>query len=460
MQHQSQSKPATASKVSATVAPAGMLQRKCACGNHTMAGGECSECSKNKRLGLRTKLTVNEPGDIYEQEADRIADQVMATPTHPAVNRAPPRIQRFSGQSNGQMDAAPASVDRVLASSGRPLEPALQQDMEQRFGHDFSRVRVHSSGAAEQSAREVNAHAYTVGHNVVFGASRFMPETHEGRRLIAHELTHVVQSGRSLQRQPASNACPNTVTTNRTLTSNCSGGIVVGADNITLDCSGHTLTGSGRGTPIALVSRTGVTVRNCKMDNFNEGVTLRNSNKNIFISNTVNNNIRDGFDLNTSHENTFFGNTITSNHINGIELDDSNENNIVLNDVQNNGQNNGDNISLDRSNGNKFVSNNVLRSNQAGFHLDQDSNQNTFIFNAANNNQRDGFRIDDHSDQNTFISNAANNNQRDGFRIVNSDDNIFILNTANTNGSDDIDLRSGANNKCINNNFTHPNCPP
>ena len=117
----------------------------------------------------------------------------MATPAHPAVSGAPPRIQRFSGQSNGQMDAAPASVDQALASPGRPLEPALRQDMEQRFGHDFSRVRVHSGAAAEQSARDVNAHAYTVGHNIVFGAGRFAPGTHEGRRLIAHELTHVVQ---------------------------------------------------------------------------------------------------------------------------------------------------------------------------------------------------------------------------------------------------------------------------
>ena len=132
----------------------GILQRKCACGGAAGMSGECEECSKKKRLGLQTKLKVNEPGDIYEQEADRIADQVMATPAHPAVSGAPPRIQRFSGQSNGQMDAAPASVDQALASPGRPLEPALRQDMEQRFGHDFSRVRVHSGAAAEQSARD------------------------------------------------------------------------------------------------------------------------------------------------------------------------------------------------------------------------------------------------------------------------------------------------------------------
>jgi hypothetical protein len=129
-----------------------------------------------------------------EQEADRVAEHVMPAPAYTAVSDAPRRIQRFSGQSNGQTDAAPTSVHQALASPGRPLEPALRQDMEQHFGHDFSRVRVHSDAAAEQSARDVNADAYTLGHNIVFGAGVFTPGTHEGRRrLIAHELTHVVQ---------------------------------------------------------------------------------------------------------------------------------------------------------------------------------------------------------------------------------------------------------------------------
>src|SRR5262245_3150438 len=105
----------------------GILQRKCAsCGIHTIAGSECTECTKNNQFVLQTKLNINEPGDIYEQEADRIADQVMASPAYPTVRSAPPRIQRFSGQSNGRMDAVPASVDQVLASPGRPLEPALR----------------------------------------------------------------------------------------------------------------------------------------------------------------------------------------------------------------------------------------------------------------------------------------------------------------------------------------------
>src|SRR6476660_8343799 len=171
-----------------------LLRRKCACGaGSTGPTDACAECSRKKMVGLQTKLRINEPGDIYEHEADRVAEQVLAKPARPHVSGAAPRIQRFSGQSSGQTGAAPASVDRALASPGRPLEPTLRQDMESRFGHDFSTVRVHSGAAADQSARDVDAHAYTVGHNIAFGAGRYAPATHEGRRLIAHELAHVVQ---------------------------------------------------------------------------------------------------------------------------------------------------------------------------------------------------------------------------------------------------------------------------
>jgi hypothetical protein len=171
-----------------------VLQRKCACGvGASGLTGECAECSRKKMVGLQTKLRVNEPADAYEQEADRVAEQVLAQPAHPDVSSAAPRIQRYAGQSSGQMAAAPASVDRALASPGRPLEAALRQDMEQRFGQDFSKVRVHSGAAAGQSAQDVNAQAYTVGQDIVFGAGRFAPTAREGRRLIAHELAHVVQ---------------------------------------------------------------------------------------------------------------------------------------------------------------------------------------------------------------------------------------------------------------------------
>jgi Domain of unknown function (DUF4157) len=172
----------------------GILQRKCeSCGQHTISGGECSDCNKNKS-GLQRKLMIGASNDPLELEADRVADQVMSASPNSVVNSAPPRIQRFTGQADM---VAPASVDSVLSSHGSPLEPGLQQDMGQRFGHDFSRVRVHTDAAAARSARDANANAYTVGHSIVFGKSGFAPRTKEGQRLIAHELTHVIQQSKS-----------------------------------------------------------------------------------------------------------------------------------------------------------------------------------------------------------------------------------------------------------------------
>jgi hypothetical protein len=167
-----------------------LLQRKCACGNGTAAGRECQECLKKK---LQRKLIIGAVDDPLELEADRVAEQVTATSADFAISGAPPRVQRVVGSPAGQVGMAPASVDRVLAGTGMPLESRHRLDMERRFGYDFSQVRVHSGAAADQSAQDVNAHAYTVGHNIVFRAGLFAPGTHEGRRLIAHELVHVVQ---------------------------------------------------------------------------------------------------------------------------------------------------------------------------------------------------------------------------------------------------------------------------
>ena len=148
---------------------------------------------KLEELPLQKKLNIGASNNPLEHDADRVADQVMSMQPSAILNKAPVRIQRYSGQPNQDEGAAPASVDHVLSSAGRPLEPTLRNDMEQRFGHDFSHVRVHTGGTADQSAREVNANAYTVGNNVVFGAGQFAPQTQSGKRLLAHELTHVVQ---------------------------------------------------------------------------------------------------------------------------------------------------------------------------------------------------------------------------------------------------------------------------
>ena len=169
-----------------------LLQRKCACGSSNLGvGNECSECQGTR---LQRKLAIGSTSDPLEAEADRVAAQVMARPTLPAgVSHAPLRIQRFSQTGGGSGEVAPPSVERVLASPGRPLEPALRTDMEQRFGRDFSSVRVHTGAAADASARELTARAYTVGPDIVFASGRYLPNIRSGKQLLAHELTHVVQ---------------------------------------------------------------------------------------------------------------------------------------------------------------------------------------------------------------------------------------------------------------------------
>src|SRR5262245_20268404 len=88
-----------------------------------------------------------------------------------------------------------ALVHEVLQSPGAPLQANTRSFMAQRFGHDFSRVRVHRDAKAAESARSVRSFAYTVGSNIVFGEGRYAPDTRKGKSLLAHELTHVVQQG-------------------------------------------------------------------------------------------------------------------------------------------------------------------------------------------------------------------------------------------------------------------------
>jgi hypothetical protein len=104
----------------------------------------------------------------------------------------PPAVQRFAADGGGPV-AAPPIVESVLASPGRGLEPRERDFFEPRFGRDFCRVRVHADAAAAESAAAVGAHAYAVGSHVAFGAGRYRPESADGRRLLAHELAHVVQ---------------------------------------------------------------------------------------------------------------------------------------------------------------------------------------------------------------------------------------------------------------------------
>jgi Domain of unknown function (DUF4157) len=149
-----------------------------------------------------------------EKEADRAAEQALALPAIPSTAYSKPLVLSRVAPSEDKSHALPPSVTCALAEGGSPLEPKLRGEMEHRFGHDFSKVRIHAGLSASRSADAMDAHAYTVGHDIAFGAGKFAPQAQEGRQLIAHELAHVIQqtnrahgtSGARLQRKPRSDA--------------------------------------------------------------------------------------------------------------------------------------------------------------------------------------------------------------------------------------------------------------
>lgn len=163
------------------------------------SGGPAIAVNTMRAPRVQAKLRIGAANDACERQADRVADRVMRMP-EPNVQRKcagceeeESRVRRKeSGAATGAA-TAPQSVHEAIASSGRPLDPSIRSYMEPRFGHDFGDVRIHTGSRAAESARSVNAFAYTVGRDVVFGDGAYRPETESGRRLIAHELTHVVQ---------------------------------------------------------------------------------------------------------------------------------------------------------------------------------------------------------------------------------------------------------------------------
>jgi hypothetical protein len=164
---------------------------------------------------IQTKLAINKPGDEYEQEADRVSEQILRMPG-PKLQRAcacggacrkcnaeqlSQKSERLQTKrvraSNTEQIATPPIVHDVLQSPGQPLQPATRVFMETRFGRDFSQVRAHYGLRSAESAKQVNARAYTLGQDIVFGAGQYAPGTRHGLALIAHELAHAIQQGGS-----------------------------------------------------------------------------------------------------------------------------------------------------------------------------------------------------------------------------------------------------------------------
>jgi uncharacterized protein DUF4157 len=200
-------------------------------------------------MEAQPKLKISQPGDTFEQEADKVAEQVMngggsgnkrmLRPSHSSSNHE--IITQMVGTKNEETSnvddkcqdcknkkekeenetmnfnrkpssygnhasvVASTSQNRnmvgstndisnvILGGSGSTLDTSTRKFMEFRFGHNFSNVRIHTNDKAARSARSINALAYTVGNDIVFGEGQYQPHTYAGQKLLAHELTHVIQ---------------------------------------------------------------------------------------------------------------------------------------------------------------------------------------------------------------------------------------------------------------------------
>ncbi|HEU4328713.1 MAG TPA: DUF4157 domain-containing protein [Roseiflexaceae bacterium] len=162
-----------------------------------IAGWLSASFPETGRATIQASLRISAAGDQYEQEADRVADTVMGSrglpgepiaSTHPSyyIQRAP------SGAGLGVAPEVESSIDR-MQGGGQPLPAGERDFFERRFGHDFSQIRIHADDHAAQTARTLNARAFTVGNDIAFDTDEYRPGSESGRHLLAHELTHTIQ---------------------------------------------------------------------------------------------------------------------------------------------------------------------------------------------------------------------------------------------------------------------------
>ncbi len=178
----------------------------------------------NNAFFFQPKLTINQPGDAYEQEADEVADKVMRMNyassdkkfflpsivqrkcAHCEEEEKEKKLQRREtvnepAQANGQTEKYIGTL-----SGGSPLDSGQQNFFGSRMGYDFSGVRIHNDSNANASAKNVSALAYTHGNDIVFGSGQYQPNTDEGKKILAHELTHVIQQNIGNSKQIQSKA--------------------------------------------------------------------------------------------------------------------------------------------------------------------------------------------------------------------------------------------------------------
>jgi thiol-disulfide isomerase/thioredoxin len=162
-------------------------------------------------LFIQPKLTIGCPDDIYEKEADAMADKVMRMEMPGPINFSSSKnsvhrkcahceeeekqLQRKESSNDSVSVAPPIVHDVINSSGGRSLDADTRSFMEPHFGYDFSSVKIHDNNLAAKSASSINALAYTSGNNIVFNAGQYNTNSDSGKRLLAHELTHVIQQG-------------------------------------------------------------------------------------------------------------------------------------------------------------------------------------------------------------------------------------------------------------------------
>jgi len=180
---------------------------------------------------FQSKLTVGKPNDHFEREADQMADQVMESSETAFIQ---PKItsisiqrkcaecekdeeEKLQGKKSNDKEADSLDsliVDEALSAPGQTLDHHTRSFMESRMGYDFSKVRIHNNNIAAKSAKSINALAYTTGNDIVFNKGQYAPGTDDGKRLLAHELTHVIQQSRNINRKVIQR-CPDAASTSQ-----------------------------------------------------------------------------------------------------------------------------------------------------------------------------------------------------------------------------------------------------
>jgi hypothetical protein len=150
---------------------------------------------------LPAAIPVHPANDHLEAEANALAANVTGETRGRSLVPRSPAAPPFARPDSAGVPPAPPTVHSALGSVGRPLEPGIRASFEPRFGRDLSGVRIHTGPIAEQSARALDAKAFTVGQEVFFDSGRYQPHTGAGRRLLAHEIAHTVQQRSSARAQ-------------------------------------------------------------------------------------------------------------------------------------------------------------------------------------------------------------------------------------------------------------------